>query len=210
MNMANNEPQPCPKIITRFISEITQDWLSCPNQHGIFEIRCLGENRTTINHRFALDASDEATDLAVQMNKTKLNVYMTINPIDSNALIKAGSGAKDTDIMRAHYSFADADDQAGLTGIIKLSELCEPDIVVITGTAPHERRHAYWRLSEPCADLQLWRSKQSKIATLFATDGSVINASRVMRLAGTVSYPNTKKQTRGYVPELVTMTKRLN
>ena len=208
--MANNEPQPCPKIITRFISEITQDWLSCPNQHGIFEIRCLGENRTTINHRFALDASDEATDLAVQMNKTKLNVYMTINPIDSNALIKAGSGAKDTDIMRAHYSFADADDQAGLTGIIKLSELCEPDIVVTTGTVPHERRHAYWGLSEACTDLELWRSTQSNIATLFATDSSVMNPSRIMRVAGTVSYPNTDKQTRGYISELVTMKEKAN
>jgi len=208
-NMTNNELQPHPKVIVGFISAITQDWLSCSNQDGVFEIRCLGENRTTVNRRFTLDDLEEATDLAVQMNKIKLNIYMTINPIDCNASIKAGSGTKDKDIMRAHYSFADADDEAGLKGIIKLSELCEPDIVVTTGTVPHERRHTYWRLSEPCIDLKLWRSKQSEIATLFATDHSVINPSRVMRIAGTVSYPSTKKQTRGYVPELVIMTKGL-
>ena len=112
--------------------------------------------------------------------------------------------------MRAHYSFADADDQAGLTGIIKLSELCEPDIVVTTGTVPHERRHAYWRLSDACTDLELWRSTQFNIATQFATDSRVINPSRIMRVAGTVSYPNTDKQRRGYISELVTMKEKVN
>ena len=94
--------------------------------------------------------------------------------------------------------------------IVELSHLCEPDIVVITGTVPHERRHAYWGLSEACTDLELWRSTQLNIATLFATDRSVINPSRIMRVAGTVSYPNTDKQTRGYISELVTMKERAN
>jgi len=170
----------------------------------------LGENRSTVSQIFALEAVSEATDLAVRMNANKLNVYMTINPIDINAAIKAGSGATDTDILRAHYSFADADDQAGLTGITKLSELCEPDIVVTTGSVPHERRHAYWGLSEPCTDLVLWRSTQLNIATLFSTDSSVINPSRIMRVAGTVSYPNTDKQKRGYISELVTMKEKAN
>ena len=122
---------------------------------------------------------------------------------------RLGKAATDPDILRAHYSFADADDQAGLTGIIKLSELCEPDIVVTTGTVPHERRHAYWRLSEACTDLELWRSTQFNIATQFATDSRVINPSRIMRVAGTVSYPNTDKQRRGYISELVTMKEKV-
>ena len=197
-------------IISRFISAITCDWSNSSKEAGLFEIRCLGEKRTLKPKRFSLDAIDEAVDFATRMNGQKLNIYMTINPIDINASIKAGSGATDTDILRAHYSFADADNQAGLTGIIKLSELCEPDIVVTTGTVPHERRHAYWRLSEACTDLELWRSKQSNIATLFATDSRVINPSRIMRVAGTVSYPNTDKQTRGYISELVSMKEKVN
>ena len=198
------------EIISRFISAITCDWSNSSKEVGLFEIRCLGEYRTTKPKRFSLDAIDEAIDFAIRMNGQKLNIYMTINPIDINASIKAGSGATDTDILRAHYSFADADDQAGLTGITKLSELCEPDIVVTTGTVPHERRHAYWRLSEACTDLELWRSTQLNIATLFATDSSVRNPSRIMRVAGTVSYPNTDKQTRGHISELVTMKERAN
>ena len=206
--MTSEKLQPNKAIVSRFISAITCDWSNSSKEAGLFEIRCLDEKRTLKPKRFSLDAIDEAVEFAISMNGQKLNIYMTINPIDPNASIKAGSGATDTDILRAHYSFADADNQAGLTGITKLSKLCEPDIVVTTGTVPHERRHAYWRLSEACTDLELWRSTQLNIATLFATDRNVINPSRIMRVAGTVSYPNKDKQTRGYISELVTMKER--
>jgi len=165
----------------------------------------LGQKRTTKPKRFSLDAIDEAVDFAIRMNGQKLNIYMTINPININASIKAGSGATDTDILRAHYSFADADDVQGLTGLNELSGLIEPDIIVTTGTIPHERRHAYWRLTEPCLDLQLWKERQKQIAVKFKTDKVVVNPSRIMRVAGTVSYPNSTKLAKGYVPEMVTM-----
>ena len=51
-----------------------------------------------------------------------------------NASIGAGKGATDTDILRAHYSFADADDAAGLAGLNQLCSQVEPDIVVVTGS----------------------------------------------------------------------------
>ena len=195
-------------IILRFISAITCDWPNSSKEVGLFEIRCLGDKKTPKSKRFSLDTIDEAVDFAILMNVKEYNIYMMINPIRMDAKIKASKAATDPDILRAHYSFADADDQAGLTGIIKLSELCEPDIVVTTGTVPHERRHAYWRLSDACTDLELWRSTQLNIATLFSTDRNVINPSRIMRVAGTVSYPNKDKQTRGYISELVTMKER--
>ena len=197
-------------IILRFISAITCDWPNSSKEVGLFEIRCLGDKKTPKSKRFSLDTIDEAVDFAILMNVKEYNIYMMINPIRMDAKIKASKAATDPDILRAHYSFADADDQAGLTGIIKLSELCEPDIVVTTGTVPHERRHAYWRLSDACTDLELWRSTQFNIATQFATDSRVINPSRIMRVAGTVSYPNTDKQRRGYISELVTMKEREN
>jgi len=197
-------------IILRFISAITCDWPNSSKEVGLFEIRCLGDKKTPKSKRFSLDTIDEAVDFAILMNVKEYNIYMMINPIRMDAKIKASKAATDPDILRAHYSFADADDQAGLTGIIKLSELCEPDIVVTTGTVPHERRHAYWRLSDACTDLELWRSTQFNIATQFATDSRVINPSRIMRVAGTVSYPNTDKQKRGYISELVTMKEKAN
>ena len=192
-------------IIAQFITIITADWSNTPHQVGGFEIRCLGKNRTTVSQIFALNAVSEATDLAVRMNANKLNVYMTINPIDMGAVVKSGKSANDSDILRAHYSFADADDMQGITGLDELAGLIEPDITITTGTIPHERRHAYWRLTEPCLDLPLWKERQKQIAVQFKTDKAVVNPSRIMRVAGTVSYPSSSKATKGYVPELVTM-----
>ena len=203
--MANKKLRADKNTIARFITEITGGWSDYPDQVGLFEIRCLGEDKTTVSQIFALDAVGEATDLAFRMNANKLNVYMTINPINIDAVIKSGKGAKDGDILRAHYSFADADDVQGLNGLNELSGLIEPDIIVTTGTIPHERRHAYWRLTEPCLNLQLWKERQKQIAVKFKTDKVVVNPSRIMRVAGTVSYPNSTKLAKGYVPELVTM-----
>jgi hypothetical protein len=197
-------------IIAQFITIITADWSNTPHRVGGFEIRCLGENRSTVSQIFALEAVSEATDLAVRMNTNNLNVYMTINPIDMDAVVKSGKSANDGDILRAHYSFADADDVQGITGLNELAGLIVPDITVTTGTIPHERRHAYWRLTEPCLDLPLWKERQKQIAAKFKTDKAVVNPSRIMRLAGTVSYPNPAKLAKGYVPELVTMHERSN
>ena len=197
-------------IIAQFITIITADWSNTPHQVGGFEIRCLGENRSTVSQIFALNAVSEATDLAVRMNANKLNVYMTINPIDMGVVVKSDKSANDSDILRAHYSFADADDVQGITGLDELAGLIEPDITITTGTIPHERRHAYWRLTEPCLDLPLWKERQKQIAVKFKTDKAVVNPSRIMRLAGTVSYPNPAKLAKGYVPELVTMHERSN
>ena len=205
--MTINQPCADKEIIQRFITEITKDWHQFVEQIGVFELRCLAKNRTTITQIFTLDAIVDAVDLAVRMNATKLNVYMTINPINPNS-IRVGKGATDNDILRAHYSFADADDQKGLDGLIRLSTSQPPDINVITGTVPHERRHAYWRLAEPCHDLSLWESKQAQIAAHARTDSAVTNSSRIMRVPGTISYPEATKQSKGYVQEFVTMIVR--
>ena len=189
----------------RFINEITKDWRQFDELCGRFEIRCLGEHRTPITQIFTLEAVAEAVDFALQMNATKLNVYMMINPINPSACIQPGRGATDTDIVRAHYSFADADDRQGLQGLTSLADKLPPDIHVTTGTVPYERSHAYWKLAEPCYDMNFWTSKQAHIADQCDTDSSVKNPSRIMRLPGTVSYPSVAKQTKGYMPELVTM-----
>ena len=206
--MTINGLLPNADIIARFISEVTSDWSDASDQEDCFEIRCLGEGPAPVTRSFRLSAAAQAVEHAVRTNQNRLNVYMTINPIDCNSSIAAGKSATDNDILRAHYNFADADDEKGLEGLKKLAESIEPDIIVTTGTIPYERQHNYWRLKEPCRDLELWRRMQVDIATQFGTDTTVINPSRIMRIAGSVTYPNVNKRTRGYVPELVSMRVR--
>ena len=203
--MTAEEPQTFPDMIECFISTITQNWSKSSDQVGLFEMRCLGKNGKTVIQRFAPDELHDAVDFAVRMNEVKLNIYMTINPIDINASIGAGKGATDTDILRAHYNFADADDDAGLAGLAQLCSQVQPDIVVVTGLVPYERRHAYWRLQEPCEDLSAWATIQKTIANKHKTDKTVSNPSRIMRVPGTISFPPERKRERGYNIEIVTL-----
>ncbi len=203
--MTAEERQTFPNMIERFISTITQNWSQSSDQAGLFEIRCLGDNRKAVIQRFAPEALHDAVDFAVRMNEVRLNIYMMINPIDMNASIGAGKGASDTNILRTHYSFADADDAAGLVGLAQLCNQVQPDIVVVTGLVPCERRHAYWRLLEPCEDLSAWTDIQKTIANKFKTDKTVSNPSRIMRVPGTISFPPERKQARGYITEIVTL-----
>jgi hypothetical protein len=203
--MTIEHPRADKESISRFILAITCDWPNSPEQVGLFEIRCLGEDQAPRSQTFTLNATDESVDFAMRMNAKKLNVYMTINPIGMDAKIKTGKGAKDKDILRAHYSFADADNEQGIRGLNKLRDRIEPDLIITTGLIPNERCHNYYRFNEPCTDLKLWEARQKNIAIQFDTDQCVVNPSRIMRVAGTVSYPNRAKQGRGYVPELVTL-----
>lgn len=199
--MTHTEITPDRETIADFMNAITADWRKFGGDQDKFEIRCLGENRTPVTQLFTLPQIDDASDLVARMNDYKLNAYMSINAANAGCT----RSLSDEDIVRAHFSFADADDQAGIVGLDTLAAQCLPDLTVITGTTPHERRHAYWRLEEPCNDLKLWKCKQSDIAKNFNTDPSVINPSRIMRIAGTVSYPSDNKLAKGYQPELVAM-----
>lgn len=203
--MTIEHPRADKESISRFILAITCNWPNSPEQGGLFEIRCLGEDQAPKSQTFTLNETDEAADFAMRMNAKQLNVYMTINPIRVDAKIKAGKGAKDKDILRAHYSFADADNEQGIMGLDKLRGKIEPDLIITTGSIPNERRHNYYRFNEPCTDLRLWEARQKNIAIQFHTDPCVVNPSRIMRVAGTVSFPSRTKQGRGYVPELVTL-----
>jgi RecA-family ATPase len=129
---------------------------------------------------------------------------MCINPVNAGANIQAGKAAKDTDIIAAFYCFADADTKGAMENILSFAGP-KFTMSVKTGTKPFARGHAYWQLEEPCYNLNAWKDVQKAIAASLQTDAAVVNPSRIMRVAGTVSWPNKKKEEKGYVPELVTM-----
>ena len=199
-----NKMEMAPKsdIIKQFISQITENW----NEVGqpLLEIRSISTSGSTNASRFRLDQIDEAVEHAEAMNKSKANIYMCINPIDPIMPIPAGKAAKDTDILAAFYCFADADTKGAMENIMSFAGP-KFTMSVKTGTTPFARGHAYWQLEEPVKNLDAWREVQKSIAASLQTDPAVVNPSRIMRVAGTVSWPNQKKQDKGYVPELVTM-----
>ena len=188
--------------IKEFIAYIVDGWEDLHNP--LIEIRAISQTGQINVSRYAIDWIDEAVRHAQSMNGSKYNIYMCVNPVNSEANIPAGKGATDEDILAAFYCFADADDEVGMKNI---TQFAGPKFTmsVKTGSKPYVRGHAYWRLEEPCMNLSAWRDVQKSIAASLHTDAAVVNPSRIMRVAGTVSWPNQKKQAKGYIPEIVTM-----
>lgn len=189
--------------IVEFMQAITDGWDDLDGK-PVIEIRALSEHGSANIARFSPDMLDMAADHAQAMNDAKRNVYMCINPVDGDADIRAGFGAHDKDILAALYCFADADTDGAMKNILSFAGP-QFTMSVKTGTVPFTRGHCYWKLEEPVRNLQAWRETQQSIANSLKTDAVVINPSRIMRVAGTVSWPSTKKVEKGYTPELVTM-----
>ena len=191
--------------IKQFMQTITKGWheLDC---NPIIELRCIGASRNITVSRFALDWLDDAVEHAERMNAAKQNVYMCINPVDGYkaAHIGTGKGARDEHIAAAFFNFADADTDGAMANILSFAGP-KFTMSVKTGTTPFIRGHAYWELEEPVFNLDAWRAVQTNIAGVLGTDRVVINPSRIMRVAGTVSWPNQDKEAKGYIPELVTL-----
>ena len=193
--------QPDAGMIESFFNLITQQWRSHGAENCLLEIRCLSENKKPVSQKFSHKKIPDAVEFSLDMNEQKYNIYATINPINSNV----EKNARDENVSLAFLSFADADDLAGVEALKKFCDSQKPDFVVITGKTPHLRAHTYWRLEQPCTDMKVWRETQKRIASNFKTDPSIINPSRIMRVPGTVSYPNDKKRAQGYIDELVVL-----
>lgn len=185
--------------IRRDLTYMTARWGEL-GKPAIMEIRAFHENRQPQTARFSPDWIEEAIDWAESLNNLGYNIYAVRNPIRGDI---AGS-ASDKDIIAAYFLWADCDD-ADAAGNVLRFDGPKWGAAVTTGTIPTKRVHVYWPLSEPCTDMAAWRDMQSTIAAHFASDPSVINPSRIMRIAGTVAYPFRKKQARGYITEITTL-----
>jgi hypothetical protein len=149
---------------------------------------------------FNMDNLDEAVAYAVIENMRGRKLYVGINPRKADCL---GRSARSGDVAAAYWQFADLDDKAAVdAALISLPLAC--NLAVYTGTVPHTRAHFYWERVEPMKDLARWSQVQQGIATNLKGD-PVTDARRIMRLAGSVSYPSALKDKRGYIEEMVTM-----
>jgi hypothetical protein len=163
------------------------------------ELRALGQR--AVAEMFRLDQIDRAVAWAERLNLRGRNVYVGVHPRRADA--RSGGEA---DIARAYWQFVDADDAASVARL-RNGVAVRPAFEVVTGRQPHERLHCYWRLDGAVENLKAWRETQEALRDHFGTD-NVVDPPRIMRLAGTISYPGADKQARGYVEELVTLNER--
>jgi hypothetical protein len=155
-------------------------------------------NKVDTARQFRRDELDDAVDWAANANGNGCNVYV------GAAARKPGNDARrarDIEISGSKFVWADADGDVSEVEN-KLERLgLRPSLVVETGTEPELRRQYWFRLEDYTKDLAVIKSANQSLQDALGTD-AVSNASRVMRLAGSVSYPKPKKRADGYVTEV--------
>jgi hypothetical protein len=163
----------------------------------MLELRAFKPGSDPKTAKYSPDFLDEAVNWAAALNGYGYNVYAVRNPI--RATIGSRS-ASDADIVAAFYLWADCDDE-GSADNVRRFDGPKWSAAVITGRTPGTRVHVYWELETPCTDLAAWRRCQEGIAAHFGSDRTVVNPSRIMRVAGTINYPDARKRDRGYATE---------
>lgn len=184
--------QPNQRAIQRFVGELTRDW----DTGETLEIRSIRENFKPHTARFAQHALDECVEHIVGMNLTH-NIYACVNPVPDTT---RGS-AKDEHIKRAYFAFVDGD-ELGAADRARECDWFDISMEVVTGVTPHFRNHIYYRFHNPMEDLRQWTELQKLLIGHLKTDKVIHNPSRIMRVAGTVTFPPKKKRDLGYVSEV--------
>lgn len=197
--------QPETATIKAHLAHMTQRWHEL-GRDCVMEIRMLtAEDSAKIKDvaRFTPDADgiEQAAQHVAVMNSYKQNAYVVVNPINATAYIKTGEAAKDADILGSFFHWADADDAQAAANIRSFVGP-RSTFFVLTGTQPCHRPHVYWELEEPTLNMEAWTATQKAIAATLRTDASVVNPSRIMRIAGTVNWPKPKKIDKGYIQEV--------
>lgn len=189
--------EPNRRDVERHIELLTGPWTAV-GLSATMELRCLKDNGPSQVIQFEppdTDQTDDAITRITRLNEQGWNAYVCVNPISPNHT----GYANDNAIIGTFFQFADADTEDAAKSIRSFGT--QPDFYVITGKTPHERLHAYWQVAG-IGNINEWQKAQSLVIERFKSDKAINNPSRIMRLAGTVSWPNTKKKEKGYVPEL--------
>ena len=197
----------CPKLadIEQHLSALFPPPFVHPYPDAWIEIAfCRPDESLNKAHIFSAFDLQGAAKFAADMNASGFNIYV-------GAALRHGgkpqSGrATDAHVLATRYSWADYDnagDHERIAAILKALGL-QPALGVITGTVPQQRCHLDFLYDEPVTSADAIRAGNKALKELFNSD-DVANPSRVMRLAGTVNYPNEDKRLKGYETELTAL-----
>lgn len=148
---------------------------------------------------FATDV-DAALDGAEKANAQGFNIYWTVN------IVRPGLNKKPTKADITHARFVHVDIDPPKTGgafdkgtiAAAMSEIEAPPSFIIDSGGGLQ---AFWRLDAPCANLEAIEAINRQVRDLFEAD-ACWNIDRLMRVPGSVNWPDKKKQMRGRTPAL--------
>lgn len=152
-------------------------------------------NGLSIHGKHFHEDVDAALEAAERSNGHGFNIYWSVNCVRPARDRKPGK----EDISRARFVHVDIDppktggkfDKPAI--LDALGNLAAPPSFVIDSGGGF---NAFWRLEEPCENLAAIENINVQVRDYFDAD-ACHNIDRVMRVPGTVNYPNARKVARG-------------
>jgi hypothetical protein len=173
------------------------------NVPGAIELRCIEPEGNREQNRRSYHTDGEVVERTAEQHNGHLNVYFGVATRD-------GKGGKKENLVAVNAVWIDVDyedpeeDRLILAEQMRAFDL-EPSIVVLTGGGAH----VYWLLAEPLVfdqtpqghrrDLVIIENILAGLAENFGSDHSTTDASRILRLPGTINLPDPKKRAKGRV-----------
>jgi hypothetical protein len=185
--------------IRTHLERITRRWGEF-NDDAKFEIRCIQKDKKEkpVFQVYTRHEIDKAIKFIEFMNPQDYNTYVTANPARPDQT----GNVTNKDIIRAFHVFCDCDDTDAVENVqADFKTGFKGTYAVYTGMKP-KRGHVYYELEEPITDMALYTEIQRAVATKFNSDISINNPARIMRIAGTINYPDKGKREKGRVIEL--------
>lgn len=195
-----NEAQPNTALSIKFL----QDY----RPGGPWILTAIGVDRQFIKTKtFTPENEAELAAWVEECNKGTRNVYFHVNP----ATGKLDKKAEKTDMAAMEWLHVDVDPEPGMDfrreqeRILKMLQknnaLPKPTLIIFSGGG----YQAFWKLDQPipidgneakAEDAELYNLQ----IELLVNGDSCHNVDRIMRLPGTVNWPNEKKRKRGQTP----------
>ena len=189
---------PNPTLAAEFLG----NWRPC----GPWMLCAFHEDRTNDFRTFDSNSIDELSKWLMAQQAQERNIYFHVNPVRPDCG-KASKG----DVLRLEWLHVDVDpkkgadlkdEQARILAELQGSDvLPKPTVIVFSGGG----YQSFWKLTEPIVvDGELAKVEDAEqynvqIAKLLAAD-NCHNADRIMRLPGTINFPDAKKRKRGQKP----------
>lgn len=129
-----------------------------------------------------------------EQQKREANIYFSVNRLKDGIVNRKASKADIKFALQLHADI-DVNDRATLERIERFDP--PPTRIVFSGGG----YQVFWALETPESDLEGVESANAALAAALGGD-HCHNIDRIMRVAGTVNYPNEKKRKRGRVPAL--------
>jgi DNA-binding transcriptional ArsR family regulator len=145
---------------------------------------------------------DAAESWAINKNRAGLGVYWSPNAIAPGVHKKPGKG----DVTRARFVHVDLDPPKGAAwtpaeraAALERLQDCQPHPSMIVDSGGGF--NAYWRLEDECRDADTIEGINRALCDKLGAD-ACWNIDRILRVAGTVNWPNAKKAAAGRQPRL--------